>query len=232
PRDVARRRDRALHVEPGARDQTGRPRPPVGGGRGRCGRAAAGDRPVRVRRLVRRPPARHPEARLRADAARRQGRLRPQRPGAPGLGDAAEGLQVHRRPPVGREMKMAKSNRRSFLAKAPAMAVVAAAAAAPALAKDKDKDKTAAAPVKKVLWTDGKRPEKQALFSPAVSYGNLLFISGIGAHFEGDIKAHTAHVLDEIKKKLEASGSSMEKVLKVNVYLNDLKDYAGMNEVF
>ncbi len=126
---------------------------------------------------------------------------------------------------------MAKSNRRSFLAKAPAVAVAAAAAASPALAKDKDKDK-AAAPVKKVLWTDGKRPEKQALFSPAVSFGNLLFISGIGAHFEGDIKAHTAHVLDEIKKKLEANGSSMEKVLKVNVYLNDLKDYAGMNEVF
>ena len=129
-------------------------------------------------------------------------------------------------------MKMAKSNRRSFLAKAPAMAVVAAAAAAPALAKDKDKDKTAAAPVKKVLWTDGKRPEKQALFSPAVSYGNLLFISGIGAHFEGDIKAHTKHVLDELEKALKAAGSSMEKVLKVNVYLNDLKDYQGMNEMF
>ena len=129
---------------------------------------------------------------------------------------------------------MAKSNRRSFLAKAPAVAVAAAAAASPAFAKDKGKDKAAAAPapVKRVLWTDGKRPEKQALFSPAVSFGNLLFISGIGAHFEGDIKAHTAHVLDEIKKKLEASGSSMEKVLKVNVYLNDLKDYAGMNEVF
>jgi 2-iminobutanoate/2-iminopropanoate deaminase len=126
---------------------------------------------------------------------------------------------------------MAKSNRRSFLAKAPAMAVAAAAAASPALAKDKAKA-VAAAPVKKVLWTDGKRPEKQALFSPAVSFGNLLFISGIGAHFEGDIKSHTAHVLDEIKKKLEASGSSMEKVLKVNVYLNDLKDYSGMNEVF
>jgi enamine deaminase RidA (YjgF/YER057c/UK114 family) len=131
---------------------------------------------------------------------------------------------------------MAKSNRRSFLAKAPAVAVAAVAAATPALAKgDKDKNKSAApppAPAKKVLWTDGKRPEKQALFSPAVSYGNLLFLSGIGAHFEGDIKSHTTHVLDEIRKKLEAAGSSMEKVLKVNVYLNDLKDYAGMNEVF
>ena len=83
-----------------------------------------------------------------------------------------------------------------------------------------------------MLWNNGKRPEKQALFSPAVSYGNLLFISGIGAHFEGDIKAHTKHVLDEVQKKLEAAGSSMEKVFKVNVYLNDLKDYAGMNEMF
>ena len=73
---------------------------------------------------------------------------------------------------------------------------------------------------------------KGALFSSAVSYGNLLFLAGIGAHFKGDIKAHTDHVLNEIKKKLEECGSSMDKVLKVNVYLNDLKDYTAMNEVF
>ena len=59
-----------------------------------------------------------------------------------------------------------------------------------------------------------------------------LFVSGVGAHFEGDIKAHTKHVLDEIQKKLEEAGSSMEKVLKVNVYLNDLKDYKAMNDAF
>lgn len=39
-------------------------------------------------------------------------------------------------------------------------------------------------------------------------------------------------MLQQIKEQLEAAGSSMEKVLKCNVYLNDLKDYAGMNEVF
>jgi 2-iminobutanoate/2-iminopropanoate deaminase len=78
----------------------------------------------------------------------------------------------------------------------------------------------------------GPKPEKTPLFSEAIAYGNLLFLAGIGAHFPGDIKSHTAHVLDEIKKQLENSGSSMEKVLKVTVYLNDLKDYAGMNEVF
>lgn len=88
------------------------------------------------------------------------------------------------------------------------------------------------APVKKVHYRGGKKPAKTPLFSGAVSYGNLLFIAGKGAHFEGDIKAHTKHVLDEVQKELENAGSSMEKVLKCNVYLNDLKDYAAMNEVF
>src|SRR3989442_8181863 len=85
---------------------------------------------------------------------------------------------------------------------------------------------------KKVHWEGGKRPEKTPLFSGVVSYGNMVFLAGIGAHFEGDIRAHTKHVLDELQKKLEEAGSSMAKVLKVNVYLHDLKDYAAMNEVF
>jgi enamine deaminase RidA (YjgF/YER057c/UK114 family) len=78
----------------------------------------------------------------------------------------------------------------------------------------------------------GAKPEKTPLFNGAVSYGNLLFIAGKGAHFPGDIKAHTKHVLDEVEKELVNAGSSMEKVLKCNVYLHDLNDYAGMNEVF
>jgi 2-iminobutanoate/2-iminopropanoate deaminase len=124
---------------------------------------------------------------------------------------------------------MAKSNRRAFLKKGPAVAVAAAVAApASVLAQGSAPDK----PVKKVHYASGKMPEKTPLFNGVVSYGNLVFISGIGAHFEGDIKAHTKHVLDEIQKNLERVGSSMEKVLKVNVYLNDLKDYAGMNEMF
>src|SRR5580765_3007121 len=78
----------------------------------------------------------------------------------------------------------------------------------------------------------GPKPEKPSLFSGAVSYGNLLFIAGKGAHFKGDIKAHTKHVLDEIQKELENAGSSMEKVLQCRVFLADLKDYNGMNEEF
>jgi 2-iminobutanoate/2-iminopropanoate deaminase len=120
---------------------------------------------------------------------------------------------------------MAKSNRRDFLVKGS----VAAAAAVPAAAAQRS---AAEKPTKKVFWKDGKRPEKTPLFSGITTFGDLVFIAGIGAHFEGDIKAHTAHVLDQVKARLEEAGSSMEKVLKVNVYLNDLKDYAGMNEVF
>jgi len=70
------------------------------------------------------------------------------------------------------------------------------------------------------------------LFSGHIKFGGLVFIAGKGAHFEGDIKAHTAHVLDEVEKELKNAGSSMEKVLKVNVYLHDLNDYKAMNEVY
>lgn len=90
--------------------------------------------------------------------------------------------------------------------------------------------------------TEAPTPEKEAmnivedqdvpLFSGATKYGNMVFIAGKGAHFDGDIKAHTDHVLKELEKELVKAGSSMEKVLKVNVYLHDLNDYKGMNEVF
>jgi enamine deaminase RidA (YjgF/YER057c/UK114 family) len=71
------------------------------------------------------------------------------------------------------------------------------------------------------------------LFSGHTSMGNLIFVSGKGAHVAPfEIKAHTEIVLQELEKELKAAGSSMEKVLKVNVYLNDIADYKGMNEVF
>jgi 2-iminobutanoate/2-iminopropanoate deaminase len=124
---------------------------------------------------------------------------------------------------------MAKSNRRAFLKKAPAVAAAAVVAVpATALAQGGAADK----PVKRVIYRSGKPPEKTPLFNGTVVYGSLVFISGIGYHEPGDIKLHTAKVLEQMKSQLEAAGSSMEKVLKVNVYLNDLKDYAAMNEVF
>ena len=40
------------------------------------------------------------------------------------------------------------------------------------------------------------------LFSGSTKFGNLVFIAGKGAHFDGDITAHTKHVLDELEKEL------------------------------
>jgi enamine deaminase RidA (YjgF/YER057c/UK114 family) len=85
--------------------------------------------------------------------------------------------------------------------------------------------------VKKV-YGGGAKGGRPPLFNSVVTYGNLVFIAGVGYHSEGDIKVHTKGVLDQIQQQLEKAGSSMDKVLKCNVYLADLKDYAGMNEVF
>ena len=71
------------------------------------------------------------------------------------------------------------------------------------------------------------------LFSGATKYGGLVFIAGKGAHVAPfEIKAHTEIVLKELEKELIKAGSSMEKVLKVTVYLNDIADYKAMNEVY
>ena len=70
------------------------------------------------------------------------------------------------------------------------------------------------------------------LFSGWVTYGNLVFVAGKGEHGPGDITVHTTSVLNQIEAELKKNGSSMDKVLKVNVYLHDLKDYDGMNAVF
>jgi 2-iminobutanoate/2-iminopropanoate deaminase len=70
------------------------------------------------------------------------------------------------------------------------------------------------------------------LFSGGIVHNGLVYIAGKGAHFEGDITSHTKHVLDEVQKELEKNGSSMEHVLKCNVYLADLNDYKKMNEAF
>lgn len=70
------------------------------------------------------------------------------------------------------------------------------------------------------------------LFSGHTILGNLVFIAGKGAHFDGDISDHTDHVLKELEKELVKAGSSMDKVLKVNVYLADLADYKAMNKVY
>jgi 2-iminobutanoate/2-iminopropanoate deaminase len=79
---------------------------------------------------------------------------------------------------------------------------------------------------------DQATPAQPPLFSGVVAHGGLVFVAGKGEHGPGDIKVHTNSVLNQIEAELKKAGSSMDKVLKVNVFLHDIKDYDGMNEVF
>ena len=63
-------------------------------------------------------------------------------------------------------------------------------------------------------------------------HDGLVYVSGRGAHYDGDIRQHTDTVLQMLEEELVKAGSSMEQVLKVNVYLADLADYDAMNEVY
>lgn len=74
--------------------------------------------------------------------------------------------------------------------------------------------------------------QQPPMFSSSVVHGGLVFIAGKGEHGPGDIAVHTKSVLDQLEAELKKAGSSMEKVLKVNVYLHDMRDFEGMNAVY
>jgi len=75
-------------------------------------------------------------------------------------------------------------------------------------------------------------------FSPAIKFGELLFVSGQGPIdkngkvIPGDIRAQTKATLENFKRILEAAGSNMDCVLQTTVYLKDLLEYSGMNEIY
>lgn len=125
-------------------------------------------------------------------------------------------------------------SRRGVLKGGPAIAAGAAAAAVagaamlagPAKAQGGDMVKYSPYPA------PNPPPAGKPLFSRAVAFGNVVFLSGVGYHKPGTIEDHTRGVLDEISKNLTDAGSSLQKVLKVSVFLNDLKDYAAMNKVY
>lgn len=120
-----------------------------------------------------------------------------------------------------------KSQRRSILKKM--MASLAGVAGLGVAAQAKSESVTA----EKETFSPHTEPGQEVpLFSGSVKHGGFVFVAGKGAHFEGDIKAHTDHVLNELEKELKKAGSSMDKVVKVNVYLADLNDYTAMNEVY
>lgn len=84
-----------------------------------------------------------------------------------------------------------------------------------------------------------KAPKAIGPYSQAIKQNNLVFTSGqialspeTNEMVEADIEKQTRQVLENLKTVLEASNSSIEKALKVNVYLKDINDFQKMNEIY
>jgi len=77
------------------------------------------------------------------------------------------------------------------------------------------------------------------IFSPAIIVGDLVFTSGqigidskTGQLAEGGIEGQFQQVFKNLAAVLEASGSSVEHMVKATVFLADMKDYDVMNELY
>ena len=75
--------------------------------------------------------------------------------------------------------------------------------------------------------------------SPGIKAGDFIFVSGqvgfknpkTGEEVRG-LEAQTRQCLENIKQVLQAAGSTLSDIVKVNVYLRNAEDFARMNEVY
>ena len=82
-------------------------------------------------------------------------------------------------------------------------------------------------------------PKAMGAYSPAIRAGNLLFVSGqipldpsSGNLVSGEIAAQADQVMRNLTALLKAAGLGFEHVVRTTVFLTDMNDFAGMNEVY
>lgn len=85
----------------------------------------------------------------------------------------------------------------------------------------------------------GNAPRPIGPYSQAVIEGDFIFVAGQGCTNpatgkleRGDVRSETKRTFENVRAILEAAGSSLDDVMKCNVYLRDINDFAGMNEVY
>jgi 2-iminobutanoate/2-iminopropanoate deaminase len=93
--------------------------------------------------------------------------------------------------------------------------------------------------MKKEIVVADRAPQAIGPYSAAVKAGNFVFSAGqlgidpvSGEFVSGGIEAQTRQALRNLQAVLEAAGSSLEKVLKTTVFLQDMNDFAAMNGVY
>jgi len=82
-------------------------------------------------------------------------------------------------------------------------------------------------------------PKAIGPYSQGILAGDFLFVSGqipmnsmTGTLVEGDIQAQTHQVLQNIRAILNKAGLDMQHVVRTDVFLLDLRDFAAMNQVY
>ena len=82
-------------------------------------------------------------------------------------------------------------------------------------------------------------PKAIGPYEQAIKIGELVYASGqipldpkTGNIVAGDIKIQTRRALENLKAVLEASGSSLDRVVKTTVFLKNIGDFAAMNDVY
>ena len=90
----------------------------------------------------------------------------------------------------------------------------------------------------KIVATD-KAPAAIGPYAQANIIGNLVITSGqipidpaTGNLVEGDIEVQTRQVFANLKAVLEAAGSSLDKIVKTTCFMDNMNDFAKMNEVY
>jgi 2-iminobutanoate/2-iminopropanoate deaminase len=93
-------------------------------------------------------------------------------------------------------------------------------------------------PMRRVIVTE-KAPKPIGPYSQAVVEGDFIFLAGQGCSNPltgklelGDVRAETKRTFENVRAILQAAGSSLDYVVKCNVYLRDINDFAAMNEVY
>ena len=94
------------------------------------------------------------------------------------------------------------------------------------------------APERERIQTDN-APAAIGPYSQAIKAGGFVFVSGqipidpqTGQFVAGGIAEQTKQVLKNVSAVLEAGGSSLDRVVKTTVFLADMKEFSGMNEVY
>lgn len=91
----------------------------------------------------------------------------------------------------------------------------------------------------KTIQTTGAPSQGEGHYSQAIAHNGLVYVSGqlpldpetrdlVGE----DIETQTRRVMENIRSILEASGSGLDKLLKVNVFITDLSHWGKFNSVY